>query len=327
MSDDKSRARLGRGLASLIGGGAGTARPGGASGFSIPGASGAPIGERRVAPSQLAPNPDNPRRSFDQAGLEELAASIRVHGVVQPILVRRRSGEGAPFEIVAGERRWRASRIAGVADVPIVVRDLSDRETLAIAIIENVQRADLNAVEEAMGYEALIREHGYTQNDLAEIVGKSRSHVANTLRLLKLPEGVKEMVRTGELSAGAARTAVSASDPEAFARRIVEGGMSVREAEEAARGAVEPQATGGAAKPVASRKAGKAKEAKDPDTLALESLLSVSLAMPVSIELAGTGGRGRLSLDFADLDQLDELCRLLRARSTKSAGEPKVRSL
>ena len=326
MSDDKSRARLGRGLASLIGGGAGTARPGGSSAFALPGGPAGPVGERRVPPSQLAPNPENPRRTFDEAALEELAASIRVHGVVQPILVRRRGGEGAPFEIVAGERRWRASQIAGVADVPIVVRDLTDRETLAIAIIENVQRADLNAVEEAMGYEALIREHGYTQNDLAEIVGKSRSHVANTLRLLKLPEGVKDMVRAGELSAGAARTAVSAADPEAFARRIVEGGMSVREAEEAARVAAEPQDTAPTNKPATARKA-KEKDAKDPDTLALESLLSESLSMPVSIELAGSGGKGRLSLDFADLDQLDELCRLLRARSGRAASEPKVRSL
>jgi ParB/RepB/Spo0J family partition protein len=205
MTEDRSRQRLGRGLAALIGsGGAAPART--SSGF-------APIeatGERKIAVALLSPNPRNPRRYFDETDLADLSASIRTHGVVQPILVRAKEAVPGEFEIVAGERRWRAAQKAGLSEVPVVVREISDRESLEIAIIENVQRADLSAIEEAQAYQMLIEEHGYTQADLADVLGKSRSHVANTLRLLKLPDGVRGMLARGELSPGHARTAVSA---------------------------------------------------------------------------------------------------------------------
>ncbi|MBC8128789.1 MAG: ParB/RepB/Spo0J family partition protein, partial [Rhizobiaceae bacterium] len=209
MNEDKSRQRLGRGLASLIG--AGVASPArGANGFAPMALE--PSGERRLGLSRIAPNPRNPRRHFDESDLADLASSVKTHGVVQPILVRPK---GTDFEIVAGERRWRAAKAAGLTEVPVVVREISDRESLEIAIIENVQRSDLSAIEEAEAYQLLIEEHSYTQADLAEVLGKSRSHVANTLRLLKLPEAVRAMVATGELSPGHARTAVSAEDPAA----------------------------------------------------------------------------------------------------------------
>ncbi|WP_185984194.1 ParB/RepB/Spo0J family partition protein [Aureimonas mangrovi] len=331
MSEDTSRARLGRGLASLIGAG-GTAGAGPRTPLPFAGPGGA--GERKVEIGRLSPNPKNPRRQFTQADLDDLTASIKVHGVVQPILVRQLSGGETGYEIVAGERRWRAAKAAGLSEVPVVVRAIGDRESLEIAIIENVQRADLNAIEEARGYQMLVDEHAYTQADLAEVLGKSRSHVANTLRLLKLPEAVLTMVERGELSAGAARTAVSMDDPEAFARRIADGGLSVREAEEAARTetAAPPKARPRGAKaktpqPVAPVGVMPAPQApavvKDADTLALEALLTEALSMPVSIDLAGRGGR--LSLSFADLDQLDDICRLLQARRT--ASEPRIREL
>ncbi|RIY02781.1 ParB/RepB/Spo0J family partition protein [Aureimonas flava] len=324
MNEDKGRQRLGRGLASLIGGSASSALPSRA-GTAFPGpamAREAPAGERRVAPAELRPNPKNPRRHFDEAELAELTASVRQHGVVQPILVRRVEG-AAGFEIVAGERRWRAAKAAGSKDVPIVLREISDRQSLEIAIIENVQRADLDPIEEAMGYEMLIAEHGYTQADLADVVGKSRSHVANTLRLLKLPDSVKDMVQRGELSAGAARTAVAQDDPERFARRIVDEGLSVREAESLARGPEAPPAP----KPLPRKRTPVAPAAPEAsDARALADLLSETLGLPVTIDMAGQGGT--LHLAFRDLDQLDAVCRLLQAGG-HVAGEagPRIRNL
>ncbi|WP_294643621.1 ParB/RepB/Spo0J family partition protein [uncultured Aureimonas sp.] len=324
MTEDKGRQRLGRGLASLIGGSASSTLPSRA-GSAFPGpamAREAQVGERRVPTSDLRPNPKNPRRHFDETELEELTASVRQHGVVQPILVRRVEGAGG-FEIVAGERRWRAAKAAALKDVPVVLREISDRQSLEIAIIENVQRADLDPIEEALGYEMLIAEHGYTQADLADVVGKSRSHVANTLRLLKLPDSVKDMVQRGELSAGAARTAVAQDDPEAFARRIVDEGLSVREAESLARGPDAPPAP----KPAPRRRTPVAPAAPQAsDARALADLLSETLGLPVSIEMAGQGGT--LQLAFRDLDQLDAVCRLLQAgerRDTESG--PRIRSL
>ncbi|WP_102959351.1 ParB/RepB/Spo0J family partition protein [Mangrovicella endophytica] len=330
MNEDRSRQRLGRGLASLIGG-AGTARP-------VPGfASVAPdepsvSADRMVPLSRITPNPNNPRKTFGDAELADLAASIAVHGIVQPLLVRPKPGEKGRYEIVAGERRFRAAKLAGLNEVPVVLREIGDRESIEIAIIENVQRADLNPIEEALGYELLIAEHGYTQADLADVLGKSRSHVANTLRLLKLPETVRGMVTRGELSAGHARTAVSAEDPERFAQQIVDGGLSVREAETLAR----REGAGKADAPVASavdqngrsnsaRKPRPASSAtKDEDTQALEQLLSGSLGMPVAITWTSTGGS--LRIDYSDLSQLDELCRLLKARRDPQDG-PRIRSL
>ncbi|MBB3997546.1 ParB/RepB/Spo0J family partition protein [Aureimonas pseudogalii] len=336
MNDDKARQRLGRGLASLIGGSSGTlpARAGG--GFPLPSLArteDGPGGERRVPVGDLGANPRNPRRSFGEAELAELTASIRHHGVVQPILVRRTAaGAATRYEIVAGERRWRASQAAGLKDVPVVVREITDRESLEIAIIENVQRADLDAIEEALGYEMLMAEYGYTQADLGDVLGKSRSHVANTLRLLKLPESVKAMVSRGELSAGAARTAIAQGDPEAFARRIVEGGLSVREAETMARGGpspVEPPAPaapgGGRRSPSPSGRVKPMGGNEDADTQALERLLSDAIGLGVTIDMAGTGGTMRI--DFRNLDDLDAICRRLQTRAGSGEDGPRIRSL
>jgi ParB family chromosome partitioning protein len=328
-NEDRSRQRLGRGLASLIGSAAagGPVRAMGAGGNL----SGEGTGSRTIPVSRLTPNPRNPRRNFDEAELGDLTNSIRTHGVVQPILVRPKPGVPGSFEIVAGERRFRAGQMAGLSEMPVVVRDITDRESLEIAIIENVQRADLNALEEAKAYEMLIEEHGYTQADLADVLGKSRSHVANTLRLLKLPDAVRDMLSRGELSPGHARTAVSADDPEAFARQIVEGGLSVRQAEDLARGPAVPGdkpakrqrgTKGSSAKAAPSSASG---DDKDSDTAALERLLGEALGMRVEIRLPGAGGDIRI--DYGTLEQLDEICRLLQARRLAGAGEPKVRSL
>jgi len=331
MNDDKGRQRLGRGLASLIGGAPTSAAPPRAGSPALsPFRNAAPAGERRVAVTELDPNPRNPRRSFHEADLAELTDSVRRHGIVQPILARR---VGQRLEIVAGERRWRAAKAAGLADVPVVVREIDDRQSLEIAIIENVQRADLDAVEEALGYEQLIAEYGYSQGELAEVLGKSRSHVANTLRLLKLPESVKLMVSDGRLSAGAARTAVSQDDPESFARRIVEEGHSVRAAETIARGQdpVPPPARSrraAAPKPPSAPAPAPAPVAGREDVRALEALLGDTLSCPVSIELEAEGGR--LRLDFRSLRQLDDLCRRLQAaprREDETPEGPRIRSL
>ena len=344
MTEDRARQRLGRGLASLIGSG-GAVQPRPSTAFAPQ----EEAGERRVPIARLTANPRNPRRHFDDAELRELTQSIRQHGMVQPILVRPLGGER--FEIVAGERRWRAAEAAGLADVPVVVREISDRESLEIAIIENVQRSDLSAVEEANAYQMLIDEHGYTQSDLADVLGKSRSHVANTLRLLKLPESVLGMLTRGELSPGHARTAVSAEDPEAFAREIVARGLSVREAEEMARGPVEAPArpalpraprsgSRAASRPAVAEPAAPARQPepmarapearapevreKDADTRALERLLSETLGMRVEIRLPEDGGD--LRIDYGNLEQLDEICRLLQAKARRDA-EPRVHSL
>ncbi len=221
MSEDLSRKRLGRGLAALIGE------------MDKPvEQEQAPLAQadRRVPIEFITPNPRNPRRNFAEAELADLAQSIRAHGLVQPVIVRQVAGTNH-FELIAGERRWRAAQRAGLTDVPVIVRDVDDRVAMELAIVENVQRADLNPVEEAQGYQRLIDEHKYTQADLAQVIGKSRSHVANTLRLLKLPDVIRDLLVDGSLSAGHARTLVNAEDPAGLARRIVEGGLSVRQAE------------------------------------------------------------------------------------------------
>ncbi|MCQ0986991.1 ParB/RepB/Spo0J family partition protein [Jiella marina] len=288
MSEDRSRQRLGRGLASLIGAGvAAPARP--VPGFDPQPAAPTIQPERSVPIDRIAPNPHNPRRVFNQAELDELAASIRQHGVVQPLLVRPQPGQRERFEIVAGERRWRAAGLAGLAEVPVVMREINDRQSLEIAIIENVQRADLNAIEEAQGYQTLIDEHGYTQADLAEILGKSRSHVANTLRLLKLPPEVRAMVEEGALSAGAARTVVTAEDPVALAQRIVKENLSVREAEALARDpeVIEPAA----GQSVSSGRGRAARETKkSEEILDWERRLGDAVGHPVAVSRTKGGG-------------------------------------
>ncbi len=288
MAEDPGRRRLGRGLAALIGD-MGTE----------------PVAERPSATSPrrlplafLRANPRNPRKAFDTDDLNDLAASIREKGVVQPILVRPVAGADDSYEIIAGERRWRAAQKAGLHEVPVVVHDVSDKEALELAIIENVQRADLNPLEEAVGYQQLIEEHSYSQAQLAEVIGKSRPHIANTLRLLKLPDSVREYLKTGQLSAGHARALVTLADPEAAARRIVEAGLSVRDVE----------AIGGEAGRRTARR--KPPTAKDADTRALEKALSDSLGLAVSI--AHTPGGGEVRISYKTLEQLDDVCRRLR---------------
>lgn len=295
MNDDSSRRRLGRGLAALIGE---MDQPLQAT-SPVPAVS----ADSRIPIEFVARNPRNPRRSFDEAELQDLANSIRQHGIVQPVVVRT-IGDNR-YEIIAGERRWRAAQLAGFADIPIIVRDVDDRTALEIAIVENVQRSDLNPLEEALGYDQLIAEHGYTQNDLGEIIGKSRSHVANSLRLLKLPEPVRDMLSSGTLSAGHARALIPTSDPITLARSIVAKGLSVRDAERLAQNDIRAQS---------DPEYGRAtrKDEKDADTLALERTLSDSLGLDVTVNHKASGGQLRIA--YKTLDQLEEICRLLERR-------------
>ncbi|MCB4767329.1 ParB/RepB/Spo0J family partition protein [Ancylobacter sp. Lp-2] len=300
MAEDGGRSRLGRGLAALIGD----------FGDDSPAASerAAPSGAaRRVPVAFLRPNPRNPRRTFVEADLEDLANSIRERGIIQPIVVRQQAGQRDAYEIVAGERRWRASQRAGLHEVPIVVVDVSDREALEIAIIENVQRADLNPLEEAAGYQELADQFDYSQNDLARVIGKSRSHVANTLRLLKLPDSVKAYLADGRLSAGHARALLTQDDPETIARAIVEQGLNVRAVEALAQELNEAKAQ---AEGKPARKSRTPREV-DADTKALEKQLSDVLGLTVS--LRHDGKAGELRIRYASLEQLDELCRRLSA--------------
>ncbi|WP_422371963.1 ParB/RepB/Spo0J family partition protein [Hoeflea sp.] len=294
MAEDVSKKRLGRGLAALIGE---IDQP--SSAQSKPSVT----ADRMIPIEHVTRNPRNPRRNFAPAELEDLSRSIRQHGVVQPVVVR--SAGTDRFEIIAGERRWRASQMAGLVEIPVIVRDVDDKTALEIAIVENVQRADLNPLEEAQGYEQLIAQYGYTQNDLGEVIGKSRSHVANSLRLLKLPDQVRSMLADGELSAGHARAIVSTSDPAALARRIVEGGLSVRDAEKLAQKDAEQSSQPGGLE----TKSGHSANTKDADTVALERSLSDVLGLKVQLAHKGQGGQMRI--DYKSLEQLDELCRLL----------------
>ena len=276
--------RLGRGLAALIGDMA-----------TLEGARVADSASsgKRLPLEFIIANRANPRRDFDAAQLEELTNSIREKGVMQPLLVRPTSDPNQ-FEIIAGERRWRAAQRAGLHDVPVVVREVDDKEALELAIIENVQRVDLNPLEEAQGYGQLIDQFDYTQQDLAQVIGKSRSHVANTLRLLRLPQDVREMVSRGELTAGHARTLITAEDPAGLARRIVGGGLSVREAEALSQRGSAPR----------RRPTGEPKE-KDSDTAALERRLSDALGLAVTIDHGEDGGR--LEIRYRTLEQLDDI--------------------
>jgi ParB family transcriptional regulator, chromosome partitioning protein len=293
MNAPLQRSRLGRGLASLIGEGPQAATPNAPNTSRLP-----PEGEQRMLPiDQLRGGKFNPRKDFRDDELTELAESIRIKGLVQPIIARPDPAVGAPtpYEIVAGERRWRAAQRAGLHTVPVIVRDLDDREVLELAIIENVQRADLNAIEEAGGYRDLVERFGYSQEQLSEIIGKSRSHVANTLRLLKLPEAVQELVQTGKLTAGHARTLIGRDDAEALAHRIINEDLNVRAAEALVQSGVtlgEPGSTG--------RKV----RDKDPDTKAFEKDLADVLGLKVEIK-RGSGESGNLIIKYANFDQLD----------------------
>jgi len=289
MAEEPTRSRLGRGLAALIGDVGEAAIPAERA-----------RGQRRVPTEFLRPNPRNPRRTFVEADLDDLVNSVREKGIIQPILVRNIPGMEDVFEIIAGERRWRAAQRASLHEVPIIIVEAGDKEALEIAIIENVQRSDLNALEEALGYEQLIAEYGYSQNDLSKIIGKSRSHIANTIRLARLPDSVKALLASGELTAGHGRALLSVKDPEALARRIVERGMTVRDVERIANEDDKAEK----APQVAKRRE------KDPDTRALEKAIEDVLGLSVSITHGSRGGE--LKIKYRTLEQLDAVCRRLR---------------
>ena len=256
--------------------------------------------DRQVPIERLHPNPDQPRRSFNEDALAELAASIREKGIIQPLIVRPARDPEGDFEIVAGERRWRASQIAQLHEVPVIVRDFDDTEVLEIAIIENIQRADLNPVDEAHGYQQLMSRFGHTQEQLAQALGKSRSHIANTLRLLTLPDEIHALMVDGRLTAGHARALVGREDAAALARQIVEKGLSVREAEAMTR---KPRTD----KPARPRPGGE----KDPDTRQLEAELAAHLGMGVSIDHKEGAESGAVTIRYKSLQQLDDLLRHL----------------
>lgn len=257
--------------------------------------------EMHLPVDKLEPNPQQPRLDFRQDELESLADSIRQKGVIQPLIVRWKPGRDV-YEIVAGERRWRAAQLAQLHEVPVVVRDLSDTEVLEVAIIENIQRADLSAIEEALGFRQLMTRFGHTQEKLAEALSKSRSHVANLLRLLTLPDDVQDLVRDGRLSAGHARALIGSPRASELAAQIVAKGLSVRDVERLMK-------TQDGARP-SQPKAAKGTE-KDADTRALEGDLSANLKMPVRIEHASGGESGELVIRYGSLDDLDRLCRIL----------------
>jgi ParB family transcriptional regulator, chromosome partitioning protein len=293
MSDDSSRKRLGKGLAALIGE---LDAP-----LAIQRADAAPsLASNAVEQpiSLIGPNPANPRRQFNDDELADLAESIRAHGVVQPVIVRPAPGRPGSLEIIAGERRWRAAQRAGLERIPVIVKSVDDRTALELAIVENVQRADLNAIEEAAGYQQLIDQYEYSQNDLAQVIGKSRSHVANTLRLMRLPDTVRAYIISGALSAGHARALITANDPEGLARRIIAEGLSVRDTERLAQS------------PSNQSHQPKAKAEKDADLKDLERRMSQAIGLKVTVDHGGRGGR--VTISYKTLEQLDAIADRLR---------------
>ncbi|NNM73697.1 ParB/RepB/Spo0J family partition protein [Enterovirga aerilata] len=306
MAEELARSRLGRGLAALLGE-----------------ADEEPVverarGQRKVPIEFLRRNPRNPRSQFHEPELDDLAASIRERGIIQPIVVRPVPNLPDAYEIIAGERRWRAAQRAGLHDVPVVIVEADDKTALELAIIENVQRSDLNVLDEAAGYEKLIAEHGYTQADLGSVLGKSRSHVANTLRLLKLPASVREIVARGDITAGHARALLAVRNPEAVARTIVEQGLNVRDVERIAK--AEAEAADAPAE--ASRRQPRSPDA---DTRALELALQDALGLVVKIDNRGTSGE--LRIKYRSLEQLDALCQRLKAQPAEAdrAREPRAK--
>jgi ParB family chromosome partitioning protein len=297
---EETPSRLGRGLAALIGEDTAFAL----GDKEAP----APRGVREVPIEYLRANPYQPRTTFRPEDLEDLANSVREKGILQPIMVRPLPDEPNAYEIVAGERRWRAAQAAQLHQVPVIIKELTDAESLEIAIIENVQRADLNAVEEAAGYERLMQQFSYTQEKLSQLIGKSRSHVANTLRLLSLPQSVRALIEEGKLTAGQARPLIGHADAERLAREIIAKGLSAREAEALAR---KPDAASAGSKSSGGSRAG-----KDADTLALERNISDQLGLKVEISFAGDKG-GEVKISYKTLEQLDEVCRRLAGRAAQ----------
>ncbi len=291
MSDKPNRARgLGRGLSALMA----DVTPDG------------PASDRPRRPDLLVPvgnlhpNPNQPRRSFDDAALSDLASSIREKGIIQPLIVRAHPDRDGHFEIVAGERRWRAAQIAQLHDAPVIVREYTDTEVLEVAIIENIQRSDLNAIDEAAGYRQLMERFGHTQEQLATALSKSRSHVANLMRLLSLPDEVQSHVIAGTLSAGHARALIGHAEAVTLAQRIVRDNLSVRDTERLVKA------------PAPSRPASKkGTVTKDADTLQIEQELSATLHMAVKIDHAASGDGGKVTLSYRSLEQLDDLLRTL----------------
>ena len=293
LAEDHARSRLGRGLAALIGD------------MAAETSVDRPRGQRRLPTAALRPNPRNPRRAFPNAELDELVASLRERGIIQPIVARPVQGTTDVYEIIAGERRWRAAQRAGLHEVPVVIIEVNDAEALQLAIIENVQRADLNPLEEAEGYRALIEEFGNSQDEIAKIVGKSRSHVANTLRLLKLPEAIKSYIHAGKLFAGHARMLIGQPDAERLAEEIVAHGLNVRQVENLAREAAE---RGGKSRARAARRGA----GKNSNLVALEKRISDALGLAISIKEVKRGGV--LTIRYRSLDQLDDVIRRLEKR-------------
>ena len=292
MSDKRMERRgLGRGLSALM---ADVAQPA----TETPDAPRRP--DMRVPIERVEPNPNQPRRDFAEEALAELADSIREKGIIQPLIVRNNPRKSDSYEIVAGERRWRAAQMAQLHEVPVLLREFDDSAVLEIAIIENIQRADLNPIEEAMGYRQLMDRFGHTQEKLAEALSKSRSYIANLLRLLSLPADVQTWLREGKLTAGHARALITSGDPTALARQVIARGLSVRETEQLAR------RDKGATRDAAPRR----RSEKDADTRVLEQDLSANLGMAVVIDHQGHDG-GRLTITYKTLEQLDELCQLL----------------
>ncbi|MEM6412835.1 MAG: ParB/RepB/Spo0J family partition protein [Pseudomonadota bacterium] len=307
MEDRRTRpSRLGKGLSALIGeveavAPTETAKP------DISSAQGSSDGPASVAINRIAPNPSQPRRTFDQDELEELADSVRQRGVLQAILVRPDPKGGSGYQIIAGERRWRAAKLAGLQSIPAVIRDADELELLEVGIIENVQRADLNPMEEAEAYGALMKRFGRTQESLAESVGKSRVHIANTLRLLKLSESAREHLRAGQITAGHARAALGGEDPDGLIAQAVSKNLSVRDVEALARlskGALPPRSSATGSSVSGS--------VKDVDTEALEADLMRTLGLDVDIRHRGDGGE--LRIKYRNLEQLDDVCRKLTAK-------------
>ncbi|WP_317056454.1 ParB/RepB/Spo0J family partition protein [Roseovarius rhodophyticola] len=296
MAENKPKRGLGRGLSALM-----------ADVAESPGTPAERLNEadRTLPIESIEPNPDQPRRDFEKGPLEDLAASIREKGIIQPLIVRSSSRDPNRYEIVAGERRWRAAQMAQLHEVPVLVREFDDTEVLEIAIIENIQRADLNPVEEAAGYSQLMERFGHTQEKLATALGKSRSHIANLLRLLNLPTEVQGFLRDGSLSAGHARALITAADPVALAKQVIKKGLSVRDTEKL----VKSEASD-TSRPVIK---GAVAPEKDADTMALEGDLSASLGMKVSLTHRTGQEGGQLTISYESFDQLDALCQKLTA--------------
>jgi len=295
MVEQKLKRGLGRGLSALMSD---------VSGVQSNSGSDSNLPDRSLPIEKLEPNPDQPRRDFDQSALSDLAASIGEKGIIQPLIVRESPRKVGMYEIVAGERRWRAAQMAKLHEIPVLVRTFDDMEVLEIAIIENIQRADLNPIEEALGDQQLMEHFDHTQEKLAQALGKSRSHIANLVRLLGLPKDVQSMLREGRLSSGHARALITSDDPLGLAKVVVKKGLSVRATERLVKKNTESGL-------VEQRKIPSAAPEKDADTKALEGDLSANLGMRVALNHKSGAENGSLVIKYETLDQLDELCRRL----------------